>query len=148
MNETENWHMMWFPWDSYKSCFLILALCHFYTNCQISTTHWLFWTILLLLQYSSTPAVVEFLGEEKLWTFVNEKNCKKLQNTYCPNLSTTPIMACRQCLSLSVVQLKGKHCRKPHCRNGVVDTFWHWFQFQIWKSEWNWVQKSHCALLL
>ena len=23
----------------------------------------------------------------------------------------------------SVVQLKGKHCRKPHCRNGVVDTF-------------------------
>ena len=24
---------------------------------------------------------------------------------------------------LSVVQLKGKHCRKPHCCNGVVDTF-------------------------
>ena len=43
----------------------------------------------------------------------------------CPNVSTTPIMAmgCRQCLPLSVVQLKGKHCRKPHCRNGVVDTF-------------------------
>ena len=41
------------------------------------------------------------------------------------NVSTTPIMAmgCRQCLPLSVVQLKGKHCRKPHCRNGVVDTF-------------------------
>ena len=32
-------------------------------------------------------------------------------------------MGCRQCLSLSVVQLKGKHCRKPHCRNGVVGTF-------------------------
>ena len=32
-------------------------------------------------------------------------------------------MGCRQCLSLSVVQLKGKHCRKPHCRNGIVDTF-------------------------
>ena len=32
-------------------------------------------------------------------------------------------MGCRQCLHLSVVQLKGKHCRKPHCRNGVVDTF-------------------------
>ena len=30
---------------------------------------------------------------------------------------------CRQCLLLSVVQLKGKHCRKPHCPNGVVDTF-------------------------
>ena len=44
---------------------------------------------------------------------------------YCPNASTTPItaMGCRQCLPLSVVHLKGKHCRKPHCRNGVVDTF-------------------------
>jgi hypothetical protein len=42
-----------------------------------------------------------------------------------PNVSTTLITAlgCRQCLPLSVVQLKGKHCRKPHCRNGVVDTF-------------------------
>ena len=31
-----------------------------------------------------------------------------------PNVSTTPItaMGCRQCLPLSVVQLKGKHCRK------------------------------------
>ena len=43
------------------------------------------------------------------------------------SVSTTPItaMGCRQCLPLSVVQLKGKHCRKPHCRNGVVDTFGH-----------------------
>ena len=42
-----------------------------------------------------------------------------------PNVPTTPIMAidCQQCLPLSVVQLKGKHYRKPHCRNGVVDTF-------------------------
>ena len=41
------------------------------------------------------------------------------------NVSTTPItaMGCRQCLSLRVVQLKGKHCRKPNCNNGVVDTF-------------------------
>ena len=29
-------------------------------------------------------------------------------------------MGCRQCLPLSVVQLKSKHCRKPHCRNGAV----------------------------
>ena len=28
-----------------------------------------------------------------------------------------------QCLPLSVVQLKGKHCRKPHCHNGVVGRF-------------------------
>ena len=43
----------------------------------------------------------------------------------CLNISTTPItaMGCRQCLPLSVVQLKGKHCRKPRCRNGVVDMF-------------------------
>ena len=43
------------------------------------------------------------------------------------NVSTTPItaMGCRQWLSVSVVQLKGKHYRKPHCRNGVVDTFGH-----------------------
>ena len=42
-----------------------------------------------------------------------------------PNVSTTPITAIgyRQCLSLSVVQLKVEHCRNPHCRNGVVDTF-------------------------
>ena len=40
------------------------------------------------------------------------------------NVSTFPItaMGSRQCLSCSVVQLKGKNCRKPHCRNGVVDT--------------------------
>ena len=42
-----------------------------------------------------------------------------------PKVSTTPItaMGCQQCLSLSVVHLKGKHCRKPYCRNEVVDTF-------------------------
>ena len=39
------------------------------------------------------------------------------------NVSTTPItaMGCGQCLPLSVVQLKGKHCRKPNCHNVVVD---------------------------
>ena len=44
---------------------------------------------------------------------------------YCLNVSTTLItaMGCRQCLSLSVVQLKGKHCQKTHCRNGVVGKF-------------------------
>ena len=41
------------------------------------------------------------------------------------NVSTTPITAigCWQCLPLSVVRLKGKHCRKLNCRNEVVDTF-------------------------
>jgi hypothetical protein len=47
-------------------------------------------------------------------------------------ISTTPIMAmgCRQCLPLSVVQLIGKHCKKKHCRNGVVDTFGHYVQLE------------------
>ena len=36
-----------------------------------------------------------------------------------------PAMGFRQCLSLSVIQLKGKHCWKRHCRIGVVDTFGH-----------------------
>ena len=51
--------------------------------------------------------------------------CFSLKRTQCPTISTTPItaMVCRQCLPLSVVQLKGRHCRKPHCPNGVVDTF-------------------------
>ena len=61
----------------------------------------------------------------------NVKRDSLTQNTYkcasqgCPNASSTPITAMggRQCLPLSVVQLKVKHCRKPHCRNGVVDTF-------------------------
>ena len=38
------------------------------------------------------------------------------------NVSTTPIpaMGCQQCVALSVVHLKGEHCRKPHCRSGKV----------------------------
>ena len=48
----------------------------------------------------------------------------------CSNVSTTPItaMGCRQCLPLSVVQLKGKHCRKHHCRSG---SFWLVKKFQF-----------------
>ena len=71
----------------------------------------------------------------------------------CPNLFTTPILAMgyRQWLPLSVVQLKGKHCRKPHCCNGVVDTFepyrpmdflLSWPQLFLFKSP-----STHCAAL-
>ena len=42
-------------------------------------------------------------------------------SSYVPAALTA--MGCRQCLLLSVVQLKGKHCGKPHGRNGVVDMF-------------------------
>ena len=49
----------------------------------------------------------------------SRKRVKGLRIT-CLNVSATPITAMggRQCLPLSVVQLKGKHCR-----NGIVDTF-------------------------
>ena len=30
-------------------------------------------------------------------------------------------MECQQCLP--PIQLKGKHCQKPYCRDAVVDTF-------------------------
>ena len=40
-------------------------------------------------------------------------------------------MGYRQCLPLSVVQMKGKHCRKPHCRNGVVDMLGHYTSIGI-----------------
>jgi hypothetical protein len=59
----------------------------------------------------------------KIWPIPqNRKRNWQLQS---PNVSTTPIkaMRCRQCLSHSFVQLKGKHCQKPNCLNGVVDTF-------------------------
>ena len=41
------------------------------------------------------------------------------------NVYTTPItaMGCWQYQPPSIIQLKGKHCQKTHCRNGVVDTF-------------------------
>ena len=67
------------------------------------------------------------------------------------NVSTTPIMAmgCRQCLPLSVVQLKGKHCRKPHCRNGVVDTFGPGQESQDgWKKVLNFFQRSRWLHLI
>ena len=54
-----------------------------------------------------------------------EINLDNLTGYQGSNVSTTPITAirCRQCLSLGFVQLKGKHCQKTHCRNGVVGTF-------------------------
>ena len=47
----------------------------------------------------------------------------------------TSITGCWQCLPLSVVQLKSKHRQKPHCRNGVVDTFGHSQLTALTKSE-------------
>ena len=56
-----------------------------------------------------------------------------------PNVSITLIMAmgCRQCLPLSVFQLKGKHCR-----NGIVDTFGHYYLSLTQDSNLSQVSKS------
>ena len=71
--------------------------------------------------YIPSPAKHMVFGSTEFW-FLGH-----LDSRPGPNVSTTPItaMGCRQCLPLSAVHLKGKHCRKPHCRNGVVDTFGH-----------------------
>ena len=50
--------------------------------------------------------------------FVHVTKPERIYNSHYSNA-----MGCRQCLSLTVVQLKSKHYRKPHWRNGVVDTF-------------------------
>ena len=45
------------------------------------------------------------------------------QNSYSPNVSTTPLRqwGFRQCLSFSWTSLRGKHCRHPIAVMGVVD---------------------------
>ena len=75
-----------------------------------------------VLMWSSYPQTDKPKHKPCSWNFENAALWFKL---VWMNVSTTPItaMGCRQCLPLSVVQLKGKHCRKLHCRNGVVDTF-------------------------
>ena len=82
------------------------------------------------------PQKVQKLSKAKFSRFEGARGDKKpdilhhnhLCVPHCPNVSTTLITAigCRKFLPLSVVQLKGKHCRIPHCCNGVVDTFEHY----------------------
>ena len=55
---------------------------------------------------------------------INKKYwCGIYSSVYAQTYLQLPItgMGCRQCLPLSVVLPKGKHCWKPHCRNGVVE---------------------------
>ena len=70
-------------------------------------------------------ALHSFIWAYSFMKFAQNNHPTLLFGPTCPNVSRTPItaMGCRQCSSLSVVQLKGKHCQKPHCGNGVVDTF-------------------------
>jgi hypothetical protein len=74
----------------------------------------------------SAGKLVKIAGNTtKNWQVTLYNRHATLNVLFCPNVSTTPItaMGCRQCLPLSLFQLKGKHCREPHCCNGVVDTF-------------------------
>ena len=60
-------------------------------------------------------------------------------------------MQCRQCFHLSFIQLRGKHCQKPNCPNGVVDTFkpgqlsgGHWIEYSSSKFRfYNITKKIH-----
>ena len=72
------------------------------------------------LQYNIDCEIYQYLPARRIY-----QGALVSQPLHSPNVSTTPItaMGCRQCLPFSVVQLKGKHCRKPHCHNGVVDMF-------------------------
>ena len=45
-----------------------------------------------------------------------------LTKTYKDLAQTCLQLPLRHCMPFSIVQLQGKHCLKPHCRNGVVDT--------------------------
>ena len=63
-----------------------------------------------------TSIRIRFVFQKKKTILSNNTKVLSIcQITHGPNVSTTPItaMGCRQCLPLSVVQLKGKHCRKP-----------------------------------
>ena len=77
----------------------------------------------MILEFQNSRTKIEYFSYGML--LKNTHKTFELRSSTCPNVSTTPIMAmgCRQCLPLCVVQLKAKHCLKPHCRNGVVDTF-------------------------
>ena len=75
---------------------------------------------------SITSHLIRLQSSKILWwgKICDNFICREIK-LQCLNVSTTPIteMGCQQCLHLSVVQLKCKHCRKPHCCNGVVGTF-------------------------
>ena len=78
-------------------------------------------TVYILLACDLVTKNQTYLSEKRTWYPIQQTHGKRM-----PEHIYTPIraMGCWQCLPLSVVLLKGKHCRKPHCRNGVVDRFW------------------------
>ena len=100
------------PWEMRENSFVILF------SPRLSFHFWIH-SSLCWAQLASPPWVIHKLQKQySIWACM-------LRKRYRPNVSTTPItaMGCQQCLPLSIVHLKGKHCQKPHCCNGVVDTF-------------------------
>ena len=80
-------------------------------------------------QIFRTAKLLKILGSDLLKSFETTAAMGTIEDAMgrilCLIVSTTPVtaMGCWQCLPHSVVQLKGKHGRKPHCHNGVVYTF-------------------------
>ena len=78
---------------------------------------------------SGPPAFLRVHNFAWMYVSIKDRGGKDTdQKSQGANVSATLIMGmgCQQCLLLSVVQLKGNHCRKPCCRNGIVYTFGHW----------------------
>ena len=78
-----------------------------------------------LLQTSNKRSNIFHINLQIIYVFKDAQiKVPTFNGQLCPNVSKTPItaMGCRQFLPRSVVQLKGKHCQKNHCCNGVVDT--------------------------
>ena len=98
------------PWEMRENSFVILF------SPRLSFHFWIH-SSLCWAQLASPPWVIHKLQKQySIWACM-------LRKRYRPNVSTTLItaMGCQQCLPLSIVHLKGKHCQKPHCCNGVVD---------------------------
>ena len=55
-------------------------------------------------------------------------------------------IGCQQYLPPSVVQLKGKHCLKPHCLYGVLDTFGHAVLWLVKIKYCHFMAKKKCKL--
>ena len=60
----------------------------------------------------------DFEGLVLKWHGCPSPHCQKDWNGHARTYLQLPL---RQCLLLTVVHLKGKHCQKLHCCNGIVD---------------------------
>ena len=111
---------------SHMSCYNSMPLIGW--NYSIQTRVKILWRICFWnISFPPMRALKFLTGHVILSSVIIKSTNWKPPSTYSPNWSTTSIttMGCRQCLPPGVVQLNGKHCRKFHCRNVVVDMFRH-----------------------